>query len=136
MRVVLDTNIIVSALYRGGKPGTILTLTHRGEIQLVISPVLLDELKRTLQKERFHLTPALIQGYLRYVTRSAILISPRFTLAEFRDSHEPDNRVLECAVAGGVQFIITGDDDILRLGTYQEITILKPARFLELLTAH
>ena len=136
MRFVLDTNIIVSALYRGGKPATILALAHHGEIQLVISPFLLDELKRTLQKERFHLTPALIQDYLRYVTRSAITLSPRFTLSLFRGKDEPDNRVLECAVAGGVQFIITGDDAILRLGTYQGITILKPAHFLQLLTAH
>ena len=133
MRVVLDTNVIVSALYRGGKPGIILALAHHGEIQLVISPFLLNELNRTLQKERFRLTPRLIREYLRYVTRSVITVSPRFTFSEFQGQHAPDNRVLECAVAGGAQFIITGDQAILHLRSYQGIRILTPAAFLQTL---
>jgi predicted nucleic acid-binding protein len=44
----------------------------------------------------------------------------------------PDNRVLECAVEAGSRFIISGDDDLLRLGTYEGIRILKVAEFLEL----
>jgi len=68
MRVVLDTNVIFSALYAGGTPFEVLSLVEEGEIRLIISPFLLQELERNLKKKLTWLPPEVIEAFLAYLS--------------------------------------------------------------------
>lgn len=128
MRVVLDTNVIISALSYGGKPLTLLSLARKGEIELLISPFILDELTRVLQdKFAWNLERAeRVRFRLRRVAKKVIIPPNRLTVL----ADDADNRILECAVEGMAQAIVTGDKDLLGLKTYQGIAIVTPAEFL------
>lgn len=130
MRVVLDTNVIVSALSHGGKPREILALTRKGEIELIISPFILDELSHVL-KRKFLWSPERTQEAVANLLLYATVADSIPTLAVVDD--DADNRVLECALAGGASIIVTGDHDLLRLNEFRKIQILKPSEFLEFL---
>lgn len=131
MRVVLDTNVLISALLFGGNPQAILDLVSDGEIQLVISPPLFDELKRILE-DKFRLPAPRTTAHLDNLWAVAEVVTPQMPLDLFTGSDEPDNRVLECAVAGNVDAVVTGDAQILHLKRYRGIPIVTPKRFLDL----
>jgi len=127
--VVLDTNTLVSALGWSGPPSVILDSVLAGELLLVSSPLLLDELERVLAYPKLAAVfpnPAGIAGRIRAV---ANMVEPGFTLAVVAD--EPDNRVLEVAVEGRTDAVVTGDTGLLALGVYDGIPIMLATRFLE-----
>lgn len=108
MRVVLDTNVLISALaFPGSKPDEILARIRRGEARLVISPFLLEETQRVLVR-KFGLAPAAAAGIIRALTDLAEVVDPteRLHLVTAKDD---DNRILECAVTGEADFVVTGD---------------------------
>jgi putative PIN family toxin of toxin-antitoxin system len=129
MRVVLDTNAIISALYRGGKPAQVLTLALEGEIQMVVSPFLLNELRRVLQN-KFSWTSLRTEQRLTELLAIAQVVTPKAVPGVLVD--RDDNQVIACAVTGQAQVIVTGDKDLLRLNTYQGIPIVTPERFLNM----
>jgi len=127
--VVLDTNTLVSALGWSGPPSVILDSVLAGELLLVSSPLLLDELERVLAYPKLAAVfpnPAGIAGRIRAV---ANMVEPGFTLAVVAD--EPDNRVLEAAVEARTDAVVTGDTGLLALGVYDGIPIMLATRFLE-----
>ena len=128
MKVVIDTNVIISALAHGGKPFIILSMARKAEIGLVFSPFLFDEIKRILQ-DKFFWTAERAERIIFRLRRIAVIVSPEKNVKILED--DPDNRVLECAAEGGAKVIITGDRAILRLKEYQGIMIMGPAEFLE-----
>jgi hypothetical protein len=137
MIVVLDTNVIVSALLSpGGPPAEIISRWEAEQFEVVTSPPLLGELKRALQYPRVKMSlkrsPADVAAFIERFGKVATVVQPRLTLDMIEDD-PADNRVLECAVAGGAAYIVSGDDHLLRIKRYQEIVILSPAGFLTLL---
>lgn len=131
-RVVIDTNVFVSGLNFAGKPGEVLELFARGDIDVIISPFILSEIERIL-RERFDWSEGNIHRVLNRIKRQAILVHPkrRVTAVKWKDD---DNRILECAIEGKVQYLISGDKKhLLPLKEYQGIKILSPAEFLKLL---
>ena len=130
MRVVADTNILVSALLFGGPPEQVFLAGLRGEIQLLISLSLLQELEKVL-KEKFKLSFHLVREIIEEVREVAeiVEVSSRIKAISYPDE---DNRVLECAVDGKAEFIVTGDTKhILPLKGYGGIKILSPSEFLK-----
>ncbi len=129
MRVVLDTNVYISALMFRGLPGSLLDLAFLRSFTLIISPALLEELDEKLRK-KFGVSPedaALIRSRLENV---AAVVEPRETLRVIAE--DPDNnRVLECAVAGRAGLIVSGDRHLLKLAEYQGISIVTVRQFLE-----
>lgn len=137
MIVVLDTNVIVSALLSpGGPPAEIINHWEAGQFEVVTSPPLLSELERALQyprvKRYLKRSPDEVGAFIERFGRVATIVQPRLTLDVIEDD-PADNRVLECAVAGGAAYIISGDDHLLQIKKYKEIVILSPAGFLTLL---
>jgi len=128
-RIVLDTNIYISALYYGGKPKQVLDLASAGELQLLISLPLKLELERVL-RDKFDFPPSELAANADSLWGSAQWIAPRRRLSLCSD--EPDNRVLECALEGHADFIVTGDRHLLALASLPDFTILKPDAFLAL----
>ncbi len=132
MRVVLDTNVIVSALLFGGYPERVLLAGLRGEIQLLTSRALLQELESVL-REKFKLGRRLVKDAMDLLKTLAEIVEMTSRLKVIAHPDD-DNRVLECAVDGNAEFIVTGDTKhILPLKEYKGIKILRPSEFAKIL---
>lgn len=128
-RVVLDTNVYISALMFGGLPGSLLDLAFLRSFTLLISSQLLEEVDEKL-REKFRVSAedaALVRARL---VKLAMVVEPRETLRVIAEDPD-DDRVLECAVAGRADLIISGDRHLLKLAKYQDISILTVRQFLD-----
>lgn len=134
IRVVLDTNILISAILFGGKPRQVLERVIRGEIRLCISEAILEELKGVLRRSKFDYSTEAIQVILTELISLSDFVSPPKTIRVVSEDPE-DNRILECAVEAEANYIITGDVHLLRLGRYQDIEVLNAVAFLEKLSS-
>jgi putative PIN family toxin of toxin-antitoxin system len=132
VRVVLDTNVIVSALLFGGYPERVFLAGLRGEIQLLTSRALLQELESVLSK-KFKLSVRLVKDTLDLLKNVVEIVETTSQLKVIA-LPEDDNRVLECALDGHAEFIVTGDTKhILPLKEYKGIKIVTPSEFTKLL---
>jgi len=137
MIVVLDTNVIVSSLLScGGPPADVIRRWEADEFGVAISPPLLSELERVLKyprvRERYQKNQETLTAFLKRFSTVATLVDPQLTL-EVIEEDPADNRVLECAVDAGAEYIVTGDAHLVRLKEYRGIVILTPVEFLALL---
>ena len=129
MRAVADTNIYISALMFGGLPGSFLDLAFLGSFTLITSPALLDELDEKLRLK--FAVPQLDATLIRTrLERTAEVVQPGQILRVVPQDPD-DDRVIECAVAGNADCIVSGDRHLLRLGSYASIDILTVRQFLE-----
>jgi putative PIN family toxin of toxin-antitoxin system len=129
IRVVLDTNVYISALMFGELPGSLLDLALLQSFLTVISPALLDELDEKL-RFKFQMSAedaAIIRAKLESI---AEIVKPDMVLDVIEDDPD-DNRVLECAVKGNADYIVTGDRHLLKLGSYEAILIVTVRQFLD-----
>ena len=129
VNVVLDTNILISAIGFGGKPREILNLVLEREIMGVISPVLLAELEDVISK-KFPKLENDFRRTRRRIKRRFKMVYPSETINVLRD--KPDNRILEAAVERNCDYIITGDKELLKLGNFKKIKIVNTDQFLDL----
>jgi putative PIN family toxin of toxin-antitoxin system len=127
-RVVINTNVIISSLLFGGKPRQIIKLLREYSISAVITPILVAELLEILTK-KFHFSPIKIKLIEELLEEHFTLVYPQKNISVVRD--EDDNRVLEAAIEGTCNYIITGDKDLLSIGKFENIIILRPTEFLE-----
>lgn len=133
VRLVLDTNTVVSALLWRGPPSLLLDAARRGEVALHTSSALLAELARVLGRRKF-LGPierfgvsldGLIEGYAEL---APLVHAPQIAPVVFADPD--DDHVLACAIAAKADLVVSGDSDLLKLGQYQGIPIVSPAEAL------
>jgi putative PIN family toxin of toxin-antitoxin system len=129
MRVVADTNIFISALLFGGLPGKFLDLALRRRFTLVTSKALLDELDEKL-RGKFAVSENDALAIRAKLEGNANLVEPDFVLKEVQADPD-DNRVLECAVAGKADWIVSGDRHLLEIGRYAGIAIVTVRQFVE-----
>ena len=129
-KVVLDTNVLISAILFGGKPRQILEKAIRGEIRLCLSEPILEELKGVLQRSKFDYPPEMIQFILTELTGIADFVYPSETINVVLEDPK-DNRMLECAVEAKANYVISGDFHLLKLSRYLNIEVLNAAAFLE-----
>lgn len=134
MRLVIDTNVLVSALLaRSSLPAHLITLWRENRFDLLTSAAQLDELARVTRypKIRERLTPALAGRLINELRNLAIVVA---NLPQVMVSADPfDNYVLAMAVAGAADFIVTGDKrDLLGLRLYEGIRIMTARDFLEM----
>jgi putative PIN family toxin of toxin-antitoxin system len=131
-KVVIDTNVFVSGLTFKGKPREVLDLIWRGDIEACISSFIFKELEETLKKD-FSWDRDQIKHTIEKIKAKTILIQPKNKVSVIKEKDD-DNRILECAIEGKVQYLISGDrKHLLPLKEYEGIKILSPAEFLKLL---
>jgi uncharacterized protein len=129
IRVTADSNVFISALmYPGGKPSQLIDLAREGKINLTVSEAILDEIADVLAR-KFNFTPERLAVARSFITDIARTINPSVRLDVIKEDPD-DDKILECAVAAGSDFIVSGDNDLLRLGHYDSMTILNVSDFL------
>ena len=130
--MVIDTNILVSALLREGSlPAELLLHWRRGRFDLLTSPVQLDEFARVTRYPRLRerLSPALAGRLVNELRQLAVVVEKLPRLAVCRDPD--DDHLLALAVAGHADFLVTGDkNDVLAIGRYAATPIVTVRDFL------
>jgi len=134
VRAVIDTNVLISATFWPGKPKQLLNQVRRGKITFLTSEILLAELKEVLIREDkpFKLSAEESERVLAVIRNLAEIIEPHSSVTVCRD--DADNRVLECALDGRADWIITGDRHLLELESFVGIEIATVANFLSTVT--
>ncbi len=132
VKVVADTNVIVSALFWRGNESKIIDLVEKGKIKLFTSVALLDELKKVLGHERFGLGEKTVDDNVKYILTISEISSPKRRLKIVRED-PADDKVLECALEGKVRYIVSGDMRLLRLRKFRGIRIIRAKELLSIL---
>lgn len=129
MRLVLDTNVIISALMFGGRPEKLMFSVLGGSHQLVLSPYIISETTRILET-RFKVSTKNLRNLQSILNESDIVYFEPFLDIV---SDKPDNRIIETAVKGEAEYLVTGDKLLLKLGAYEGIKIITIVECLKLI---
>ena len=128
VKVCLDSNIIISALIFDRRPEEILFMASYEEIKIMISPAILTEVNKVLIK-KFKYTEDEAKRLIKSVTYISKIVVPKKKLKVIK--YQPDNKILEAAMEGKVDFIVTGDKKhLLPLKEFKGIPIITPEQFL------
>ena len=128
VKVVLDTNVFISALFWKGAPYQIFRKILRGAILNFTSPQILEELKERLL-DKFKLPPEKVKEFLEIIVFSSQIVYPKKKLNIVKKDPE-DNKILECALEAKASFIISGDKHLLEIKEYKGIKIVTPREFI------
>ena len=130
IRVVLDTNTLVSALLFSGTASPLVPLWQSRRITVLVSRKILEEYLRVLAYPKFRLSDREIRALIEEEVLPFVeTIRVRRRLAVVQRDPE-DDKFLECAVAGRARYLVTGDRDLRELDPFQGITILTVGDFL------
>lgn len=131
MKVVLDTNILISGSFWNGDSHKILELWKQQAFTLVVSKDILVELLRVLISFKIAMDESNIEHLFNLFLNNSILIEPLFSLDVCED--KSDNRFIEAAFFGNAKYIISRDRHLLKMKEYKGITILTPEQFLSII---
>jgi len=132
LKVVVDTNVIISALNFGGKPSEIVDLARSRQITNITSQFILDEVEGVLIG-KFSWEAVMARKAQEAIKAFSEMVTPQERISAISNC-EADNRIIECALKGNARFIISGDHHLTDLGEYQGIKIYGPSTFLELIS--
>jgi uncharacterized protein len=128
-KVVIDTNVIISAFGFGGKPRILLSKVLAGQYQLQISWKQWFEICRVLDYPKFKFTESQKEDIKFLLLSHAVFLDTHSKLNVIRDDPS-DNVLLECAVESGAKAIISGDKHLLGLGNFKGIEIIDTNQFI------
>ncbi len=128
MKIVLDTNVIVSGIFWTGAPFKILEFWIQDRFELLITKDILKEYESTLLRISKGKTEQLVSHWLILIAENShvIRIKRRFKLSKDPD----DDKFIECAVAGNATYIVSGDAHLLDIGMVMDIPIITPSEFI------
>jgi uncharacterized protein len=130
MTIVIDTNVIISALLFGGNPQRVLEMVLTQTVRMAVSRKMLDEVAGVLQGRKFrHPLEAALSIVRELESISDLVVPLRRIEAISADPY--DNMVLECAATADADYIVTGDTHLFKLKEFEAVWILTPAQFLE-----
>ena len=140
IRIVIDTNILVSAILTAeGNPAKILKLVLQGKLNLIISPAILEEIRQVLRYPKLvklmkknMITLEEVYTFLDKMSKIAVITPGKLDIKAIPDDPS-DDMVLSCAVEGEADFIISGDHHLTDLRIFQGIKIVDPAAFLKII---
>src|SRR3989344_6161206 len=128
IRVLPDTNILISSVFWRGNPYEVVRIGILGEYQLVISAEILDEVVDKL-RNKFQFPEENIRELIDILMTYCYIVDVTSKFDVVRD--KKDNKIIECAFDGKVDYIVTGDPDLLVLKNFRGIKIIKAKEFLE-----
>jgi putative PIN family toxin of toxin-antitoxin system len=132
LKVVLDTNVYFSAFNSArGVPFELWRRALRRQYTLLVSPAIIRELADVLRAD-LKWPEAEIIVQLKLLARVATIVEPKISLHVI-EADPDDDRILECALAGGADLIVSGDHHLTKLRNFEGIGIVRPAYFLKTL---
>jgi putative PIN family toxin of toxin-antitoxin system len=129
MRIVVDTNVIVSALVFGGLPRRVFEMVERGHCEFYYSTEIQSETRRVL-RDKFGWDEQQLESYLPVLWSLGKRVTPGSRVDAVKEDPD-DNRILECAIAAGADMIVSGDRHLLKLAAFEQITMLTAREFLK-----
>ncbi len=130
-RIVLDTNIFISALGWEGKPREIFRRVLDGEFGLIISQSQIEELERVLAYPKFKFTEEQKSRFLTIIFEIAEVVKTSHKIDIIKDD-PTDNIILESAVENNASFIVSGDEHLLKIKQFGKVKILTPSEFIKM----
>ena len=130
MKVVIDTNVVISGVFFGGMPSRVLEAWRDGEFDLVVSPEVLEEYRRVGEELTARFPGVSLAPFLALLVMNAEIVeAPGLSDQVSRD--RDDDKFIACALAANCQTIISGDKDLLEVTGYQGLKVVAPREFLE-----
>ncbi|GMO35750.1 MAG: hypothetical protein Ta2B_15870 [Termitinemataceae bacterium] len=131
MKVVIDINIFVSSFFWKGNPRKVIVRAIEGLDELYITKEILEQISDVMNRTKFNANKESIEYYKKSIEEIAneLIIDIKLQNGS-RDID--DNIILECGITGNVDYIITGDDDLLVLKEFNGIKIVTPKKYLEI----
>ena len=130
MRVVLDTNVLLSAILFAGTPGRILEAWRNGKVELVIAPDIVDEYVRVAERLEERYDNVEIQPIIALVVQNATLV-PATRLPTPVCDDPDDDKFLACARASGTHIVVSGDKKLRATSGHEGIQVLTPRQFVD-----
>ena len=123
MRIVLDTNVLISGIYFSGPPGRILAAWRSGKLQLAVSIEILEEYLNVAERLASRYSGVEYEGILGLIIQNAQLVQGA-DLPEPVSEDPDDDKFLACALASNTRIIVSGDSDLLKVSGYADIRVL------------
>jgi putative PIN family toxin of toxin-antitoxin system len=130
MKVVLDSNIFVSSFFWKGNPRKVFDRVTNGFDELYITDEILEEISTVMSREKFNTDEMEIKEYIEVIESYSVKVFYKNKTEEISRDKD-DNKILQCGLEGNVDFIITGDNDLLVLKEFRNIKIVNPKEYLE-----
>ena len=129
LRLVLDSNVIISAVFFGGPPEQLVLAALEGRVETFVSMAILDEILGVVQRPKFGLNPDQALQLIEELHALCRVVVPSMKVQAI-PADPDDNAVLECAMEARADIVVSGDDHLLALGNWQGLRILGPSEAL------
>jgi putative PIN family toxin of toxin-antitoxin system len=130
LRIVVDTNVLMSGLFFGGWPYRVLEAWRDGRVEIVISVAIFEEYREVGQRLALRFSGVDPGPFLDLLSVEGLFVEAPDLPAPVCSDHA-DDKFLACALAGGAKFIVSGDRALQRISGYRQIEIVSPRRFVE-----
>jgi putative PIN family toxin of toxin-antitoxin system len=132
MKVVIDINIFVSSFLWEGNPKKVVVRAIEGTDELYITKEILEQISEVMNRPKFKIDKESINYYIKSIEEIANEIICTIKIQDGSRDID-DNIILECGITGNVDYIITGDDDLLVLKEFNGIKIVTPKEYLKII---
>jgi len=129
-RIVLDTNVLISAVLFNGPPRAILERVISGSVPCSLSLAILDELRDVLQRPKFGFSPEQAFQVIEELHAVCDVVNPAIRISVVTADPD-DNRILECALESKAKTIISGDEHLLAIVEFRGVRIASPSDYLK-----
>ncbi len=133
-RIVLDTNVLISALLFNGPPRAVLELVIGGSVYCSLSLVILDELRNVLERPKFRFSPEQAFQVVEELHAVCDIVNPAIQV-NIVTADPKDNLILECALESKADMIVSGDQHLLAIVEFRGIQIVSPSGYLKAITS-
>lgn len=130
MKIVVDTNVLISALGWKKSEHRLIKRIFKGEIQLFMSPQILEEFIQVSQRKKFGFSSDDIEEFVTSLILVCEMIIPQKKIEIIKED-PTDNMFLECAIEAKVDYIVSGDKHLMKLGEFQGIAIMNASALLK-----
>ena len=132
MKIVIDSNVFISSFFYGGNPRKVFDRVTNGLDDLYISDEILIEIASVMSRPKFDVTKQKIEEYIKIIEYFSLKIIPQ-KIIETIVRDKADHIIIQCAYESNAKFIVTGDNDLLVLKEYENIQIVNPKQYLDII---
>ena len=132
LKFTLDTNTLVSATIARGNEFELLRLAKEGKIKIILSLPIIEEFKEVISREKFGFSTRQVEQVTKLLFDVCEIVIPLVHLNVIKDDPD-DNKIIECAASGDVDYIVSGDKHLLNIQRYNKIPIIRTREALALI---